>query len=59
MVLEPIGWKSAGQIREIFKNSFVKFGFPYYNPHSFRETLSSLGKKNCTLEQYQAFKSKF
>ena len=28
---------------------------PYYNPHSFRDTLSMLGKKTCTLEQYQAW----
>ncbi len=49
MVSEEIGWKSAAQIREIFKNSFVKFGFPYYNTHSFRDTLSMLGKKTCTV----------
>lgn len=53
--LEAIAWKSAAQIREIFKNSFAKCGFPYYNPHSFRDTLSMLGKKTCTLEQYQAW----
>lgn len=43
------------QIREIFKNSFAKCDFPYYDPHSFRDTLSMLGKKTCTLEQYQAW----
>jgi integrase/recombinase XerD len=45
--LEAIAWKSAAQIREIFKNSFAKCGFPYYNPHSFTDTLSMLGKKTC------------
>lgn len=53
--LEPIFWKTTTQIRDIFKNSFAKCGFPYYNPHSFRDTLSMLGKKTCTLEQYQAW----
>ena len=54
--LEPIGWKSTTQIREIFKNSFAKCQLPYYNPHSFRDTLSMLGKKNLRrFEQYQAW----
>ena len=53
--LEPTSWKSTTQIREIFKNSFAKYQLPYYNPHSFRDTLSMLGKKTCTLEQYQAW----
>jgi len=45
--LEPNSWKSTTQIREIFKNSFAKCQLPYYNPHSFRDTLSMLGKKTC------------
>ena len=53
--LEPTSWKSTTQIREIFKNSFAKCQLPYYNPHSFRDTLSMIGKKTCTLEQYQAW----
>lgn len=53
--LEPTHWKTTTQIREIFKNSFEKCQLPYYNPHSFRDTLSMLGKKTCTLEQYQAW----
>lgn len=48
------------QIRKvIFENSFAKCNLPYYNLHSFRDALNMLGKKTCTLEQYQAFKSKF
>lgn len=53
--IEPIGWKTTTQIREIFKKSFAKCNFPYYNPHSFRDSLSMLGKQICTLEQYQAW----
>lgn len=53
--IEPTAWKTTAQIREIFKTSFEKYGLPYFNPHSFRDTLSMLGKKTCTIEQYQAW----
>jgi integrase/recombinase XerD len=57
--LELISWRTTTQIREVFKNSFEKCGLPYFNPHSFRDTLSSIGKKTCTLEQYQAWSQNF
>lgn len=41
-------WKSAGPIREIFKAAFEAAGLPYFNPHSFRNTLAQLGEKTCT-----------
>ena len=47
--------KPQHKSEKFLKNSFAKFGFAYYNPHSFRDTLSLLGKKSCTLEQYQAW----
>ncbi len=43
--LEAIGWKTSAQIREIFKKCFTRSGFSYYNPHSFRDNLSLLGKQ--------------
>ncbi len=53
--LEPIFWKTTTQIREIFKTSFEKCQLPYFNPHSFRDTLSMIGKRTCTIEQFQAW----
>ncbi len=48
----PVGfgrvhWKNAGAIRKIFKQGFVSAGLPYYNPHSFRDTLIILGEQPC------------
>jgi integrase len=45
----PIGlsrhhWANAGPIRKIFKSAFENAGLPYFNPHSFRKTLVSLGQ---------------
>ena len=53
--LEPIHWKTTTQIRGIFKNSFERCGLPYFNPHSFRDTLMLIGKQTCTIEQFQAW----
>ena len=41
-------WKSAGPIREVFKAAFEAAGMPYFNPHSFRNTLVQLGERTCT-----------
>ena len=49
------GWKSAGPIRDIFKNAFEAAGLPYFNPHSFRNTLVQLGQRTCTTTE--AFKA--
>ena len=40
-------WSNAGPIRKIFKEAFERAGLPYFNPHSFRNTLIQLGQKNC------------
>lgn len=54
--LEPRHWSSAGQIRDIFKASFERAGVPYFNPHSFRDTLVILGEQMCqTPEQFKAW----
>ncbi len=49
-------WQTANSIRKIFKQAFQKTGLPYYNPHSFRNTLVRLGEKLCqTPEQFEAW----
>ena len=40
-------WSNAGPIRKIFKVAFTGAGLPYFNPHSFRNTLVQLGEKLC------------
>lgn len=40
-------WKSAAAIRAIFKAAFEQVGLPYFNPHSFRNTLAILGERIC------------
>ena len=40
-------WQTANSIREIFKQAFKNTGLPYYNPHSFRNTLVRLGEHLC------------
>jgi integrase len=40
-------WSNAGPIRAIFKTAFERSGLPYFNPHSFRNTLVQLGQKVC------------
>lgn len=49
-------WQTASPIREIFKQAFQNAGLPYYNPHSFRNTLVRLGENLCqTPEQFKAW----
>ena len=45
--LEPDFWANAEPIRKIFQQGFARAGLPYFNPHSFRDTLVQLGKKVC------------
>ncbi|MEP0941669.1 MAG: tyrosine-type recombinase/integrase [Rhizobiaceae bacterium] len=57
----PVGisrnqWKNASAIRRIFKRAFTSAGLPYFNPHSFRNTLAQLGERLCTTpEQFKAW----
>lgn len=49
----PIGlarthWKNADAVRRIFREAFEAAGLPYYNPHSFRNTLALLGEERCS-----------
>ena len=37
-------WSSAARIRTIFRDAFASADLPYFNPHSFRNTLVRLGE---------------
>lgn len=54
--LEPVFWADAAPIRKIFREAFAGAGLPYFNPHSFRDTLVQIGKQRCqTPEQFEAW----
>lgn len=36
-------WSTSAPVRAIFKQAFAIAGLPYFNPHSFRKTLTRLG----------------
>jgi integrase len=49
-------WSNASPIRSIFRDAFESTGLPYFNPHSFRNTLVHLGETVCqTPEQFKAW----
>ena len=49
-------WSNASPIRTIFREAFVRAGLPYFNPHSFRNTLVQLGQDVCkSPEQFKAW----
>ena len=54
--LERAHWRSAAAIRGVFKTAFTNAGLPYFNPHSFRNTLVRLGQDICrTPEEFKAW----
>ncbi|MBU1404546.1 MAG: tyrosine-type recombinase/integrase [Proteobacteria bacterium] len=54
--LTRVHWSTASPIRTIFREAFVSAGLPYFNPHSFRNTLVQLGQDVCkTPEQFKAW----
>jgi integrase len=54
--LERKHWSSATPIRAIFREAFVSAGLPYFNPHSFRNTLVQLGQDVCkSPEEFKAW----
>ncbi|CAN5475081.1 hypothetical protein BH11PSE7_BH11PSE7_00120 [soil metagenome] len=54
--LERAHWRSATAIRGVFKAAFTRAGLPYFNPHSFRNTLVRLGQDMCkTPEEFKAW----
>jgi integrase len=49
-------WATAAPIRRIFRDAFGAAGLPYFNPHSFRKTLTQLGERLCTTpEEFKAW----
>lgn len=49
-------WGTSAPINIIFKDAFGRVGLPYFNPHSFRNTLSALGQKVCASpEEFKAW----
>lgn len=49
-------WRTASPIRSIFRAAFTSAGLPYFNPHSFRNTLAQLGEEVCkTPEDFKAW----
>jgi site-specific recombinase XerD len=45
--LEREHWSTAQPIRNIFREAFERVDLPYYNPHSFRNTIAQLGEHLC------------
>lgn len=54
--LERRHWSNADPVRRIFRTAFARAELPYYNPHSFRNTLARLGQERCrTPEEMKAW----
>jgi integrase len=49
-------WSSTEPIRTIYRDAFEAAGLPYYNPHCFRDVLTTLGERLCrTPEELKAW----
>lgn len=49
-------WSSTGPIRAIYREAFEAAGLRYYNPHCFRNVLTTLGEQICrTPEELKAW----
>jgi integrase len=49
-------WRNTTAINKIFKEAFERASLPYFNPHSFRNTLAQLGERICkTPEEFKAW----
>ena len=56
MGLDRAHWSSASPIRTIFREAFIRAGVPYFNPHTFRNTLVRLGQDVCNSpEEFKAW----
>jgi integrase len=54
--LERAPWANANPVRAIFKEAFAKANLPYFNPHSFRNSLVQLAYElKLTAEQFKAW----
>lgn len=53
---KPEHWRTASPIRTIFRDAFEAADLPYFNPHSFRKTLVTLGQQLCqTPEEFKSW----
>jgi len=50
-------WSNPTPIRTIFREAFEGVGLPYFNPHSFRNTLVQLGETLCQTGGIQGLES--
>jgi integrase/recombinase XerD len=58
--VEPVFWRGAGRIREIFKNRAKDASLTYYPPHTFRHLAVDLALKYCkTGEEIKAVSQNF
>jgi site-specific recombinase XerD len=49
-------WSGTGPIRTVFRHAFRQAGMPYFNPHSFRNTIVAFGsERNLTWQEMQAW----
>jgi integrase len=49
-------WSTAAAIREVFKRAFTMADVEHFNPHSFRNTLATLGEQLCkNAEEFKAW----
>ena len=54
--MERARWSTATRIRTIFRDACSRAGQPYFNPHSFRNTLVRFGESICkTREEFKAW----
>jgi integrase len=54
--LDRAHWANAHPVRALFKEAFARVGLPYFNPHSFRNTLVLLAYELKTdAEQFKAW----
>jgi integrase len=52
--LSRVHWADAAPVREICKAAFAAVGLPYFNPHSFRNTIIQWAQKHCTQLEFKA-----
>ena len=58
--LQKAHWSNATPIRTLFRAAFESAGLPYFNPHSFRKTLTTLGQQLCqSPEEFKAWSQNF
>jgi hypothetical protein len=54
--LNLVHWSTASPVRSIFREAFANAGLPYFNPHSFRNTLVQFGEALCkSPEEFKAW----